>query len=54
MELMDKQKKLFECIEIEREREPEIKVIKNTYHTAGGLVQEILIRKFYQSKGLLA
>lgn len=52
MELMEKQKKLYECIELSDSQEPKIKVIKNTYSTAWGLVQEILIRKTYQSRGL--
>lgn len=52
MELMEKQKKLYECIELSDSQEPEIEVIKNTYSTAWGLVQEILIRKTYQNRGL--
>lgn len=58
METMEKQHKLFDeqgkIVIVKKEREPEIKIIKNTYSTAWGLVQEILIRKTYQSKGLTA
>lgn len=55
METMEKQKTLIEVeLEIEKKAEPEIKVIKNKYMYAGGLVEEILIRKFYNSKGLPA
>lgn len=58
MEIMERQINLFDergkIINLKKEREPEIKVVKNTYSTAGGLVEEILIRKFYQSRMLNA
>lgn len=51
MENMDKQRKLIEYeVEIPKIPKPEIKIVKNRYSTAGGLVEEILIRKFYHSK----